>query len=156
DGGLEGRGAGLVLVFLDAHLLDTPVAQAGAVDPVVEELLPGAAGVALQFAAEVGHAQDAVAVAALPDAGEVQKGRLGPWLLDPPDDAGALGVAHAEEVDDVAELGDLLHHRAVLAAADGAEQAVAAVVLAADVRQPLQPAREAQEFVVLAAALLGD
>src|SRR5262249_45020345 len=121
-------GAGAVV---DLDLLDGPVAQADAVQPLLEEAVPlavGVAGVRLQLALEVGHAEDAVAVLLEDVAHEAAEAVLVQPLLDDADDAGALVVAHAEQVGEVAELGDLLHDGAVLAAADGAEEAVGAVV----------------------------
>ena len=50
---------------LHRHAVHGPVGQAGAVEPVAEELVPRIAGVRFQLAAEVGHADDAVLVAAV-------------------------------------------------------------------------------------------
>ena len=87
---------------------------------------------------------------------EVEERGLAEALLDHADDLAAPVVAHAEQVDEVAELRHLLHGRLVLAAADGAVQAVNAVVVAVDVRQPLQAGADSCSKVVVLAARSGS
>ena len=101
------------------HAFDGPIGHAGFVEPVLEELVPRSAGIFLQLALEVGDAEDAEGIAGVDAAHEVEEGRLAEPVLDHADDLAALVVAHAEEIDDVAELGHFLDTGAGLAPTDG-------------------------------------
>ena len=103
---------------------------------MLEEFFPRRASVFLQLALEVGDAEDAEIIPRVDAAHEVVERSFAKPILDHADDFAPLVVTHAEEVDDVTELRDLLDAGTCFAAADGAVQAIVAIVFAVDVGHP--------------------
>src|SRR5262245_27616306 len=99
--------ARLLLVDLDA--LDGPVAPAGAIDPVLKEIVPGVPRVRLEFALKGGHAKDAELILAIDAAHEIEERGLAHTLLDQADDLAAPIVRRRGEVGEMAVFGHFLN-----------------------------------------------
>jgi hypothetical protein len=136
------------------HALDLPVGQPLAVDPALEELAVVAPGVGLQFRPQVLRLQDAPGVLRHKHPGEVQERGLTHPVFDHLEHLRPAVVGTGEQPEQVLVPRQVLGGGVHLVVADGEVRPGPAVVLALDVRQPVELLGPLQQFVVLAVLLV--
>jgi hypothetical protein len=133
---------------LNADLLDAPIRQPRAIDPMIEESLPRLTRIFLEIALKSGDAQDAPGMPLIDQTHEIKKRFLAQSMLDHAYDLAAALITHTIQIGYMTELGDVLYGRCRLSAGQRAVQIEIPVIVATHIRQPFETFRVINKQVV--------